>query len=386
MNNLIRPQAWGPPAPGTRDGSWVWDGTRWVCDPDCSPPCPPGPPVVIQPPVPPPFFPPPITQPPWYPGANGGVSFGATPPPNPIRGAFWWDGLSLWLFDGAAWDAIGGQAALTGSSSVALGSTPPSNPQPGQLWFDGNALLVWTGTMWDVAGGGTSTGSSPPSNPSPGQMWFNGSVLYVWDGNAWVPTSQTKSYIQPTAPPNPNPGDTWWNGTQMYIWSGSAWDLVGPGATVGPVPTTTQTFSMVSADISGISATPGGSWDIIPFVSLPAIDTQSAYNSSTQKIQPTVAGNYLWVVRGWKGGAQSGVGGALVKNDNGTFTGLTPSGGTIAVFNDVTAAGTGAFQQSTGMSHMNGTTDFVRLWGAAAPDGIYHTIPNIPVIEGWLLP
>lgn len=376
-----------PPAPGTQDGDWIWDGTRWVCKPDCGPPCPPDV-SVIQPGRPSPFYPPPVTQPPWYPGANGGVSFSGpgNPPPNPIRGAFWFDGTQLWLFDGAAWTGVGGVTAPSGGAGTAVGSTPPSNPQIGALWWDGNALLVWDGVKWDVAGGGTSTGSTPPANPQPGQQWFNGSTLYIWDGNAWVPTSQTQVFIQATAPPSPQPGDQWWDGTQMRIWDGSQWELVGPGATVGPVPTTTQTFSMVSADIDGVSTNTGGAWTIVPFVSVPAIDPQSSYNSTTQRITPAVAGNYLWVIRGWKGGAQSGVGGALVKNDNGTFSGLTPSGATIAVFNDVTAAGTGAFQQVAGMAHMNGTTDFVRLWGAATPDGIYHTIPNVPVIEGWLLP
>jgi hypothetical protein len=54
----------------------------------------------------------PVNQPPWYPGANGGVSFGAAAPPNPVRGHLWWDGTTFWLFDGAAWVPIGGSSAI----------------------------------------------------------------------------------------------------------------------------------------------------------------------------------------------------------------------------------------------------------------------------------
>ena len=38
MNDIVRSSA-GMPV--TQDG-WVWDGTKWVCDPDCDlDPCPP---------------------------------------------------------------------------------------------------------------------------------------------------------------------------------------------------------------------------------------------------------------------------------------------------------------------------------------------------------
>lgn len=96
MNQMV-------PVPTTQDG-WCWDGSQWVCNP-CPPACAPCPPC---PPVGPPIFSGPANQPPWYPGANGGVSFSATPPPNPVRGHFWWDGQTLSIFDGAAWVPVGG--------------------------------------------------------------------------------------------------------------------------------------------------------------------------------------------------------------------------------------------------------------------------------------
>lgn len=118
MNQVVRSQ--GVPAPGTRSGDWVWNGSNWVCDPDCGPPgfCPPSffPPVVS----------PPLSQPPWYPGANGGITFASTAPPNPVRGHLWWDGTTLRLFDGGAWVNIGPLTTPTGV-------TDGSNAQPGQV-------------------------------------------------------------------------------------------------------------------------------------------------------------------------------------------------------------------------------------------------------------
>lgn len=113
---------------------WVWDGAQWC--PPCDgrpmpPPCPPAPwpcPPSGHPTPCPPWFPPPAGQAPWYPGANGGVSFSATPPQNPIRGNLWWDGTVLHLFDGAAWVDIGPQVA--GSSGL-MGVTDGSVAAPG---------------------------------------------------------------------------------------------------------------------------------------------------------------------------------------------------------------------------------------------------------------
>jgi hypothetical protein len=246
---------------------------------------------------------------PWYPGANAGVSFGTTAPSNPVRGHFWWNGLTLFMFDGAAW------------VSTAGGGTPPS--------------------------------STAPANPVPGQQWFNGSTLFVWDGNAWVPVSQTKTFVQSTAPPAPNAGDMWWNGTVMRIWDGSAWELVGPGAFVGPVGTTTQTFAMQQTTALALPAS--NAWGIVNYSATPLIDTQTAWDSVQHKLTPKVAGMYGFNVRGSISGTDGAM--AIVKNDPGTFTSLASS-------DIVVAASSGIGWNSVyGMSPMNGTSDYVRIWG-----------------------
>jgi hypothetical protein len=335
MNNIIRSRG-GPPMVGQRDGNWVWDGSNWVCDPDCDNGS------GAFPPFGPPVFSGPAGQPPWYPGANGGVSFGATAPPNPVRGHQWWNGTTFFLFDGAAWVPIGG--------SISGATTPPS--------------------------------TTAPANPQPGQQWFNGSTLFVWDGNAWIPVSQTKTSIQATAPSAPNPGDLWFDGTQLRIWDGSAWELVGPGATVGPVPTTTKVFSLQASGTISLGAS--STYVIVPFTATPSIDTLAGWNATVHKFQPTKAGSYLFTTTQYQGGAETQALHALLKNDNGTY--MQNSQEYVTEAAAAAAGGLGLYLTATGMVHLNGTTDFVRLWANTTDGNFYILSTTNPTITGWLLP
>jgi hypothetical protein len=326
MNNLTR-----MPPVGTQQGSWVWDGSNWVCDPNCDN-------GGGFPPFGPPVFSGPTQQPPWYPGANGGVSFGATAPPNPVRGHMWWNGTTFYLFDGAAWTPIGG----TGS------------------------------------GGGAATGTTPPANPFNGQQWFNGSTLFVWDGNAWVPVSTTKSSVQPTAPPNPNPGDLWFDGTVQRIWSGSAWVLVGPGATVGPVGTTQKTFEVATNVASSI---PGTAWEIAPISGSPTVNISGAWDVNNKTWTPSRAGVYNFQIAQYNPNAQGTFFGIILAlNDSGTP--FSVSAVNQFAFAETTA--TGVWVVSNGMQAMNGTTDFVRLWTLGT--GTWPATSPYPNIRAFILP
>jgi hypothetical protein len=333
MNNIVRSRGSGPVV-GQRDGNWIWNGSNWVCDPDCDDG------NGSFPPFGPPVFSGPTGQPPWYPGANGGVSFGATAPPNPVRGHMWWDGKTFWLFDGAAW------VPLSGATSV----TPPS---------------------------GTA-----PLNPVPGQQWFNGSTLYVWDGNAWISTSTTKSYIQSTAPPAPNPGDTWWDGTQMRIWDGTGWELVGPGATVGPVPTTTKAFQLTATGNVTIGA--ANTWAIVPFTATPSVDLYNGWNAATHQFKPTKAGYYQFFTNQEFPNGAVNMYHALLLNDNGVWTQNGQGYITFDGYGSATTAG--VLLTASGIAHFNGTTDFARLW-AFSSDGIFYQFSTSqPAIAAFLLP
>jgi hypothetical protein len=331
MNNIVRSSG---PVVGQRDGNWIWNGSNWVCDPDCDGPQP-------FPPFGPPVFSGPVQQPPWYPGANGGVSFGATFPPNPVRGHLFWDGKTFWLFDGAAWVTVGG---VTAAGNV----TPPT--------------------------------TTAPANPVPGQQWFNGTTLFVWDGNAWVPVSTTKTTIQATAPPAPNPGDLWFDGTQLHIWDGSAWELVGPGATVGPVPTTTEVFRLgIPAGGIPIAA---GAWVIIPFGATPAIDTLAGWDPATHKYTPKKPGMYTFISRGYTGSTATDHGSAILKNDQGTFDLANVVPATMEDQEQATVIG---WWMATGLIAMNGTTDFVRTWGYNGT-GTYFSTGASPAMQAFLMP
>lgn len=280
---------------------WVWNGSNWMWDPcDCDgfqPPFP-CPPSGFPTPCPP-WFPPPAGQAPWYPGANGGVSFSATPPANPIRGNFWWDGTMLHLFDGAAWVDIGPSGA---------------------------------------GAGGTFVGTSPPSNPAS--------------------------------------GTTWWNGTVFQVWDGAKWQAVGPPAAVSSGKTTI-TFAMQQTTSLTVAAT---AWTIVPYTAAPNVDTQSAWNASAFKLTPNVAGTYLIEVRSISpGGGASAM--TIVKNDSGSFTSFSSSDIVVGVSN----VSANQWMTAVGVASMNGTTDFIRVWGFAA-GGSIPAGGSSPVYTAVLLP
>jgi len=257
------------------------------------------------------------------------VSFGTTAPANPVRGHFWWNGTTLFMFDGAVWVPTGG--------SGASGSTPPS--------------------------------TTAPANPTPGQQWFNGTTLFVWDGNAWVPVSQTKTYVQATAPPSPNPGDMWWNGTTMYVWSGSAWMVVGPGATAGPTPTTKQTFAISSGGPTSIAL---NQWVAFPWSQAPTINTDGtvAWDPIQHKLTPQKAGYYYASAYSYcdpaTGGQADWSQNAIVKNDPGTYAGTAITVATALFYNTQGAAALTA----NNIVYMNGTTDYLRYWRYESLTGV----------------
>lgn len=337
-----------PPRPANQ--GWVWNGSGWVwdCDDQCPPDCPPFP---APPPFPcppsgfptpcPPWFPPPPAQAPWYPGANGGVSFSATAPVNPIRGNFWWDGVMLHLFDGAAWVNIGpGASGSSGSgggagSGAVVGTSPPVNPAAGVLWWNGTILQVWDGTAWQLSGGAI-VNASPPPGPVKGELWWNGSALQVWDGTSWhnvvttaTATAMELAITQPTA------------------------------VTVG---------------------TPSG-WAPVPFTTTPLVDVQGGYSASNFRYTPKVAGFYQFQCRALIATA-GGI--AIVKNDPGTFSSLsTDTTVTIGTLN-LTGASSG-WLSAAGIAQMNGTTDYIRLW-AWEQAGSFLGAGSNNVLSAFLLP
>lgn len=285
-NNVVRAFS---PSPQQQD--WAWDGAQWCPPCDGRPMPPPCPPPGFPTPCPP-WFPPPVGQAPWYPGANGGVSFSSSPPANPIRGNFWWDGGVLHLFDGAAWVDIGPGAA---------------------------------------GGGGSFVGANPPANPAT--------------------------------------GTTWWNGTIFQVWDGSTWKAVGPSGGI--------TFAMTQPTALTVAAS---AWTILPYSSSPLVDTQSGWDPATRRYTPKVAGNYLVEIRAISpGGGNTAV--AIVKNDSGAFTGFSSSDIVIGVVNENIS---NSWMTAIGVAAMNGTTDFIRVWGFAF-GGSFPPAGSSPVFSAVML-
>lgn len=169
-NGITRARSGGVPVAGTRHGDWMWDGSNWVCDPDCNGDS-------GFPPFGPPVFSGPTAQPPWYPGANGGVSFGATAPPNPVRGHMWWDGIMFRLFDGAAWVDIGPGAAAT------AGTTEPV------FAVQNITLAAITASTWTIApiNGTPTLNTAGVWNASTHQFTPNKPGIYFFQFLAWNP-------------------------------------------------------------------------------------------------------------------------------------------------------------------------------------------------------
>jgi len=319
MNSVVRSAQGQLIAPGTQDGQWMWDGQNWICVGCDGSTVPPFP-------CPPPGFPPAgcppwfsgMNSPPWYPGANAGVSFGLTAPANAVRGHFWWNGSALMIFDGAVW--------------VNTATGVITNPD---------------GTPGNGGGGGGGGGSS------------TGTVV-----------------ISSTAPGNPVPGMQWWNGTVLQMWDGTQWKLIGPGQAAGPVPTTTIVFGITqstSVALGGASV-----WRIVPFTGTPQVDSLQGYNATTKQYKPTKAGMYFLMARS-NAGAGGGV--TIVKNDDGTFSGLS----TETVIGIATAAAPGGWLYVAGMTLMNGTTDFVRLF-AWETNGTFGAQGQNPAFSAVLMP
>jgi hypothetical protein len=169
MRQAPAPMA-APASAPSQQGQWTWDGSNWICNPCFDGGC--GP-----------FFPSPPNQPPWYPGANGGVSFGQVAPPNPIRGHFWWDGVTLWLFDGATWVGIGPGAVPVNTTEPSLAiSNISAGTVPVSTW----TIAPITGTPTINVNGTWNPAAHTWTPTRPG--------IYSIEAQVWAPIAATDLY------------------------------------------------------------------------------------------------------------------------------------------------------------------------------------------------
>ena len=292
-----------------------------------------------------------------------------------------------WMWDGTQWVCVG----CDGSTVPPFPCPPPGFPPAGcPPWFSGMNSPPW----YPGANAGVSFGSTAPSNAVRGHFWWNGKVLAIFDGAVWVNTATgaiidggtngggngsggTGTVIISTTPPgNPVAGMQWWNGSVLQVYDGTKWNVVGPGSGTGPVPTTTNTFALTQNTDVTISA---AAWTIVPFTGTPQIDTTLGWDSVTRRFTPKKAGVYNFMIRAFASAGNDGF--VLAKNDDGSFDPTLQTENLIITMGN-TATG---LLSGTGMTVMNGTTDFVRYY-AITGNGLWRAVGSSPAMVAWLMP
>lgn len=109
------------------------------------------------------LHPPPQGQPPWYPGANGGVSFGTVEPANPMRGHLWWDGTFLWVFDGRNWVTDAQQKEQIEALMLEIYNDDPAAFRPPAVVNGTPAPPGQVGEIWSGSASGTWYGAGSAS-------------------------------------------------------------------------------------------------------------------------------------------------------------------------------------------------------------------------------
>jgi len=171
------------------------------------------------------------------------VFVSASPPPNPVVGALWFNTVDSTLYvrtqtpSGAFWIESYPGSAPAVNPPVTVSSTPPGSPAEGDLWYNPTTeeLRVYvvglSGPSWEVVGGYTppqptkvEVSASPPANPEEGLLWYNtvDENLYVWvvapGGSFWssafsgdIPDPRVPVYISSSPPADPIIGYLWFN-------------------------------------------------------------------------------------------------------------------------------------------------------------------------------
>lgn len=292
-----------------------------------------------------------------------------------------------WVWDGSQW------TCNTCDGGGGFPFCPPSGYPPGGCppWYSGQNSPPW----YPGANAGVSFGTTAPLNPVRGHFWWNGFVLAMFDGAAWVNTTNgaiigsgggaagtSGVVISATAPGNPVPGMQWWDGSVMRVFdSNGQWKIVGPGGAAGPVPTTTKAFALKQATTLTIAPT---TWSIVPFVATPSIDPFVGWNATTHAFKPTRAGTYQFFIRAYFNSPGAGWNAMnLLKNDQGTYNPVNlEQVAETQLYSG--AAPASAVISASGITLMDGATDFVRLWAYAVDGNILNQ--GFSNIEAYLLP
>lgn len=229
------------------------------------------------------------------------------------------------------------------------------------------------------------------------QSFASEGTLFLWDPslNMYVPATPELFHggssgggggggtgmviISGTAPVSPSPGTEWWNGTQLQLWDGSLWKLVGPGG--GSVTTTTAVLAVAQPTPAAIGT---NAWTIVPFNTTPQVDTMAGFDGVTMKYKPTKSGVYSFNIRGYSTATSGAIGIALSKNDSGSFGAVSDNALALATISSASASA--AWMSASAFTTMNGTTDFVRMFGFSSTGGSVYGSGGNPMFMAWALP
>jgi hypothetical protein len=214
---------------------------------------------------------------------------------------------------------------------------PPWFGPPRPPWYPG-------------ATGGVSFGTTAPQFPIRGHFWWDGALLHMWDGVEWETIGPTPPSAGGTGIPEaPIDG-------QNYLRQNGAWVVA---------PVSALVFGMTQPSSITLTAS---TWSQLPYSATPGIDIQNGWDAPTHRFIAKKAGVYLFVMREYSLATTGTVAIELFKNDSGTHN----TGTLIAVQSITSSLGTaGGYMSASGVTQMNGTTDYVRAWGYTTSGTMY---------------
>jgi len=262
-----------------------------------------------------------------------------------------------------------------GLMRIVTSQTAPTTNQSTTAWFQpANPSYASEGSLflWDP-----SLNMYVPATP---ELFHSGDSSGGGDGGGGS-GGTGMVIISGTAPSNPATGAEWWDGSVLRVFDGTQWKIVGPGGAAGPIPTTTKAFSITQASALSIGTS---TWTIVPFAATPSLDGFTGWNATTHVYKPTRAGVYDFFIRGYMTSPTGGWTAInLLKNDQGTYN---PNNLEQVCESQFGGAAATTILSCSGMSYMNGTTDFVRMWAYTSDPAGQFLVQNFPNIEAYLLP
>ena len=155
---------------------------------------------------------------------------------------------------------------------------------------------------------------------------------------------------------------------QVLEYNGTKWvNASGAGITAGG---TAPSFSVNSG--SNVQTVTSTTWTKI-VLGTTSYDTNNNWSASNNRYVPTIAGKYLFT------------GSAYCQSTGQCFSGIYKNGSQASLGSGVSVTQTNSISTTSVILDMNGTSDYVELWGQSAGGTTLGTYPNAQYLNGALL-